>query len=338
MRFAVDDLWIGHRLGPAVLEEVDGELRPVAFGTAAVQRARVPKLPGAVMPGLIDRHVHLGLVDAAALAETAVVEVHDLGWVPSIARGWKLNPPTGGLVRIAGPFLTAVGGYPADRGWAPPGSVRELAGPADGVRAVTDAVDHGYDLIKLVLHTGGPLLDDATVVAVVHAAHQHGLPVAVHAEGPDQARRAFEAGADVLVHVPWTESLENDLLRAMAGSLRWISTFAIHRGLDLERALDNARRFLRLGGWLGYGTDMGNDMYEGAAPPGPRVEEISALSKTGLTGDALLTSLTDPPGDHLLLDRAIYAPVPLPDSATDVADWVNQAHRLIGVLSEAVIA
>jgi len=30
MRFAVDDLWIGHRLGPAVLEEVDGELRYVA--------------------------------------------------------------------------------------------------------------------------------------------------------------------------------------------------------------------------------------------------------------------------------------------------------------------
>ena len=338
MRFAVDDLWIGHRLGPAVLEEVDGELRPVAFGTAAVQQARVPKLPGAVMPGLVDRHVHLGLVDAAALAGTTVVEVHDLGWVPSIARGWKLNPPTGGIVRIAGPFLTAVGGYPADRVWAPPGSVRELAEPADGVLAVDDAVDHRHDLIKLVLHSGGPLLDDATLHAVVRAAHEHGLPVGVHAEGPDQARRAFEAGADVLVHVPWTESLENDLLRAMAGSMRWISTFAIHRDLDLERALDNARRFLRLGGRLEYGTDMGNDMNGGATPAGPRVEEISALGETGLSGDALLTSLTGPPGDHLLLGRAIYAPVPLPDSATDVADWINQAHRLIGVLSEAVMA
>jgi hypothetical protein len=338
MRFAVDDLWIGHRLGPAVLEEVDGELRPVAFGTAAVQRARVPKLPGAVMPGLIDRHVHLGLVDAAALADTAVVEVHDLGWVPSIARGWKLNPPTGGLVRIAGPFLTALGGYPAGRDWAPPGSVFELAGPMDGVRAVDDAVAHRHDVIKLVLHNGAPLLDDATLLAVVRAAHQHGLPVGVHAEGPDQARRAFEAGADVLVHVPWTESLENDLLRAMASSMRWISTFAIHRDLDLERALDNARRFLRLGGQLGYGTDMGNDNYGGPTPVGPRAEEISALGQAGLTGDALLTALTGPPGNHLLLDRAIYAPVPLPDSAIDVADWVNQAHRLIGVLSEAVIA
>src|SRR6188472_875833 len=119
MRFAVDDLWIGHRLGPAVIEQMDGELWPVAFGDAAVQRASVPRLHGAVMPGVVDRHVHLGLVDAAALAQTAVVEVHDLGWMPDVARNWKVDPPTGGLIKIAGPFLTAVGGYPADRVWAP---------------------------------------------------------------------------------------------------------------------------------------------------------------------------------------------------------------------------
>ena len=296
MRFAVDDLWIGRRLGPTLLEQVDGELRPVAFGRTAVQRARVPKLPGTLMPGIVDRHVHLGLVDAAALADTAVVEVHDLGWVPRIARGWKIDPPTGGLVRIAGPFLTALGGYPVGRAWAPSGSVRELAGPADGVRAVDEAAAHRHDLIKLVLHSGGPLLDDATLVAVVRAAHRRHLPVGVHAEGEGQARRAFEAGADILVHVPWTESVPDDLLRAMAGSMRWTSTFAIHTETDRGRALDNARRFIRLGGRLDYGTDMGNDMYEGPMPVGPRPEEISALGQAGLTGDALLESLTGAPG------------------------------------------
>ena len=45
-RFAVDDLWIGHRLGPTVLEDVAVELRPVAFGLAAVQRSGVPRLAG----------------------------------------------------------------------------------------------------------------------------------------------------------------------------------------------------------------------------------------------------------------------------------------------------
>ncbi|HET8914521.1 MAG TPA: hypothetical protein VFM91_02330 [Propionibacteriaceae bacterium] len=334
MRFGVDDLWIGHRLGPAVVEQVDHELRPVALGLAAVQRAGVRKLPGTVMPGIIDRHVHLGLVDAAALAATAVVEVHDLGWVPSIARCWKIDPPTGGVIKIAGPFLTAVGGYPADRVWAPAESVRELAGPAAGVRAVGEGAAQGHDLIKVVLHSGGPLLDDATLTAVVRAAHRHQLPVGVHAEGEGQARRAFEAGADILVHAPWTESLADDLLRAMAGSMTWISTFAIHREADRDRALDNARRFVGFGGRLDYGTDMGN----GPMLPGPRPEEIRTLHEAGLVGDALLESLTRPPGDRLLVDAAVYAPLSLPDSAEDVAAWMCQARRLALALEEGATA
>jgi hypothetical protein len=338
MRFAVDDLWIGHRLGPAVLEQADGELRPVAFGRAAVQRAGVPKLPGALMPGIVDRHVHLGLVNAAALADTAVVEVHDLGWVPHIARSWKIDPPTGGLIKIAGPFLSALGGYPADRAWAPSGSVRELAGPADGVRAVDEAAAHGHDLIKVVLHSGTPLLDDVTLDALVRATHRHRLPVGVHVEGPGQARRAFEAGADMLVHAPWTESLPDDLLQAMSGSMTWISTFAIHSDAQRERALDNARRFIRFGGMLHYGTDMGNDMYGGPTPVGPRPEEISALGQAGLTGDALLESLTGQPGDRLRTAGAVYAPLPLPHDADSAAAWMNGAHRLVAALKEGAIA
>ena len=334
MRFAVDDLWMGHRLGPAVVEQVDHKLRPVAVGREAVLRAGVPKLPGAVMPGIIDRHVHLGLVDAAALAETAVVEVHDLGWVPQIARRWKIDPPTGGVVKIAGPFLTAVGGYPADRAWAPSESVRELTGPADGVRAVDDGVAHGHDLIKVVLHSAGPLLDDATLAAVVSAAHRHQTPVGVHAEGGGQARRAFEAGADILVHAPWTESLPDDLLRAMAGTMTWTSTFAIHAAADRERAIDNARRFVRFGGRLNYGTDMGN----GPTLAGPRPEENMAVGEAGLAGDALLASMTGPAGGRLKAEGALYAPLPVPDGAAELAAWMNQAHRLTDVLKEGAIA
>ena len=306
----------------------------MALGRTAVQQARVPKVPAAVAPGLVDQHVHLGLVDAPALADTAIVEVHDLGWVPSIARGWKIDPPICGLIKIAGPFLTAIGGYPSDRVWAPPGSVRELAGPEDGVRAVDDAVAQGSDIVKLVLHSGGPLLDDPTLHEVVRVAHRHGLPVGVHAEGRHQARRAFEAGADVLVHTPWTEALADDLLSDMAGSMRWISTLAIHSGPPLHQALDNARRFLQFSGRLDYGTDMGN----GPGPAGPRTAEISALGAAGLSGDALLTSLTGRVGDHLRLDRAVCAPIPLPDGAADVAAWMHQAQRLTQVISEAVVA
>jgi hypothetical protein len=336
MRFAIDDLWIGHRLGPTVVEQVDGRLRPVEFGRRAVQRPGLPKLAGAIMPGIVDRHVHLGLVNAAALADTAVVEVHDLGWVPRIAHGWRINSPTGGPVRIAGPFLTAIGGYPADRAWAPPGSVRELGGPADGVRAVDEAAAYGHDLVKLVLHSGHPLLDDATLRAVVRAAHRHRLPVGVHAEGKGQARRAFEAGADTLVHVPWTESLPDELLHAMASFMTWISTFAIHVDADRERALDNARRFIGLGGRLEYGTDMGNDSYAGPMPVGPRPEEIIALGDAGLAGDALLESLAGP-RRSLLAAAAVHAPLPLPNDVTETAAWMVRAHRLSAAVEEGAI-
>jgi hypothetical protein len=338
VQFAVDDLWIGRRLGPAVLEQRDGELRPVAFGGVAVQQSGVPRLTGTIMPGIADRHVHLGLVNATALADSPVVEVHDLGWVPSIARGWKINSPTGGLVKIAGAFLTAVGGYPAGRSWAPPGSVWELAGTAEGVRAVDEAAAHGHDLIKVALHSGGPVLDDATLAAVVHAAHRHRLPVGVHAEGRGQARRAFEAGADMLVHVPWTESLSDDLLVAMARSMGWISTFAIHPEAERERALDNARRFVRLGGRLDYGTDMGNDIYGGPMPVGPRPEEIIALGHAGLVSDSLLESLTGSSGERLGTGAAVHAPLPLPQDAEDVVVWMSHARRLADALQEGVNA
>jgi hypothetical protein len=258
--------------------------------------------------------------------------------VPRIARSWKIDPPTGGLIKIAGPFLTAVGGYPADRAWAPSGSVRELAGPSDGVRAVEEAATHGHDLIKVVLHSGAALLDDATLVAVVRTAHRHGLPVGVHAEGRGQARRALDASADILVHVPWTESLPDDLLHAMSGPMTWISTFAIHSDADRGRALDNARRFTRLGGRLHYGTDMGNDMYLGPTPAGPRPEEIRALGEAGLAGDALLESLTGSAGDHLRTAAAVYAPLPLPNDADEAAVWMSRAHPLVAALQEGVTA
>ncbi|MFL6044857.1 MAG: hypothetical protein ACJ72M_07040 [Propionibacteriaceae bacterium] len=82
---------------------------------------------------------------------------------------------------------------------------------------------------------------------------------------------------------------------------------------------------------------MGNDMSRGATPPGPSPTEINALGQAGLAGDALLTSLTGPAPDHLLLDRAAYAPHRLPDSATDIAVWIKQARRLTAMLQEAAM-
>jgi hypothetical protein len=328
MRFGVSDFWQGRPVGPVVLQWDGAQVAPVEFGAAAVAECKV-RLPGSVMPGLVDRHVHLGLVDAAALAGTSVVEVTDLGWIPEIARGWQRHPPTGGVVRIAGAFHTAPGGYPTGRSWAPPESVWPLTGPDDAVRAARTAASNGHDLVKLVLQAPGPMLSDDTLTALVTTAHAHQLPVGVHAEGPGQARRAFEAGADLLVHTPWTEALPEDLVLAMAASMTWVSTLAIHSGLARHRALANARQFVADGGRLVYGTDWGN----GPAPIGPRPEEIRGLGAAGLSGDALLHALTGAP-TGLTLDSAVYAARPLPATARQAAGWLTRARRLRAVLDQ----
>jgi hypothetical protein len=75
-------------------------------------------------------------------------------------------------------------------------------------------------------------------------------------------------------------------------------------------------------------------MYRGPMPVGPRPEEITALGQAGLTGDALLESLTSSPRHRLLAAAAVYAPLPLPYSAAEVAVWMEQAHRLVHALRE----
>jgi hypothetical protein len=51
----------------------------------------------------------------------------------------------------------------------------------------------------------------------------------------------------------------------------------------------NLRRFVEHGGTVRYGTDLGN----GPLPAGVNLRELQALRSTGLTPDAILTSMTE---------------------------------------------
>ncbi|MFF2267864.1 amidohydrolase [Cellulosimicrobium cellulans] len=171
---------------------------------------------GTWLPPFVDAHVHLGLVDPVAVRRGGIAVVHDLGWVPDVARTW---PGTPGFpeVTYAGAFLTAPGGYPSDRSWAPPGSVEEVGSPEAAVAAVDRQVTAGASFVKVALHPdAGPVPDDATLAALVGHAHARGRDVVAHVEGRGMAARAFEAGVDRLAHAPFSERLPDDLLAAMA--------------------------------------------------------------------------------------------------------------------------
>ncbi|MFD4467522.1 hypothetical protein ACFWPA_04430 [Rhodococcus sp. NPDC058505] len=334
---AVREAWIGRWTGPTRFT-----LRGGRIGSDAPERPADPAtdlpLDGTLFPGFRDAHVHLNLVDARALFAGGLDEVHDLGARLDAAAGWRRGDPPPGLprIRFAGQFLTAPGGYPSDRAWAAAGSVREVTGPDDADAAVTEQVCVGADFIKVTVNSAaGPVFDDDTLAAVVAAAHRLSRSVVAHAEGDGQAARAVAAGVDVLAHTPWTERLGDDLIRAAAASMRWISTLAIHDGADRLCAVDNLRRFHAAGGRVRYGTDLGN----GDLPLGVNAAEIAGLFDAGLTRAEVLAALID--GDAAARfaagpRRICWVPgVPPPDDR-DFATWLTGSRVATGTdLEEA---
>jgi hypothetical protein len=285
---------------------------PIPFASIP-DKSEIYVLPGTLLPGLIDAHVHSGLVDLATVRAGGIAGVWDLGSVPSAVAALASRGAPLPRIRYAGPFLIAPGGYPSDRTWAAPGSWREIDSPTAAEDAVGEAHHAGATMIKVTAHAGGPQLPPSTMTAVGEAAHHLGLPLVVHAEGPGTVAAALEAGADLLAHTPWTEPLDPGLLRACASRQQWISTLDIHGwGAPTPAqavAVGNLRRFVEFGGRVRYGTDLGN----GPLIPGINPREVRALQSAGLTPSDVLHSMT---GDDLTwipggldLDPARFADV-----------------------------
>jgi len=266
----------------------------------------LPHLEGVVTGAFTDAHVHLALVDLAPLATSALGMVLDLG----SALG-SLTPVPGVTIRFAGAFLTPPGGYPSDRAWAPTGSVREIPDAEAAASAVAEMKDAGATCIKVASNrTAGPVFSDGLLAEIVRIAASVDLTVVAHAEGPGEAQRVARLGAGVLAHAPFSERLTDDEIAAQAGSVRWISTLAIHDGETYDIAVDNVRRFRAAGGTVHYGTDMGN----GPTPVGLNAGEIAALRDAGIDGADLLSALS--PGDPLdAATRLLFSPGATPDTA-----------------------
>lgn len=288
----------------AAVTYFDGEmLRPGTVasdaGTLTLRPDPAPgrprQLDGVITGRFMDHHVHLQLIDHAALATSLLGRVIDLGGDLDVVRGIRDV-----AVEYAGPFLTAPGGYPSDRSWAPTGSVHEVTDATAAASVVHTLADAGARWIKVVAHSGaGPELADALVTAIVHAAADRGLPVIAHAEGPGQAQRVARLGASHLAHAPFTERLDDAEIAVQAASVTWVSTMAIHGGTARAHVIDNVRRFVAAGGILRYGTDMGN----GPGPVDLRGDEVAALRAAGVDGVDLLRALApaDPAGTGDLL-------------------------------------
>ncbi|GHD80764.1 hypothetical protein CLV85_0535 [Salinibacterium amurskyense] len=322
--YAVDGYWLRGWHGPATVRVSPHGIRPIADAASPT----AVRLPGVLLPGFRDAHVHLGLTEPRALVAGGLAAVDDLGGHPDRLREWAHDDAVA-AVQYAGAFIAAPGGYPSKRAWAATLAVAEVSTGEEAMAAVAQQLTGGATFIKVALNAeDGPVLDDDTLSALVEYAHSRGAEVVVHVQGAGQAQRAFAAGADRLAHTPWTEKLSDALIeemaqpnsRFLAGRHSWISTLDIHgygqRGRDFATASDNLRRFHAAGGTVRYGTDMGN----GDLPPGLNERELTALQDAGVRYDALLRALCLPGFGSTVS----YLPT-VPSADANLAAWLMTA-------------
>jgi len=323
------DSWNGRGFTGPALFAIDGDRLTLVDERMTDDRAAHPTstthIAGTLFPGFTDSHVHLGLVDPTLLAPGGIARVVDLGSDLDLVARWAGADLLD--VEYAGAFLTAAGGYPVGRDWAPAASIREVMSARESAAAVDEMAVAGASLIKVVVNTAGPVWDDRMLHAVVRQAHDAGLPVVAHAEGAGQAMRAIRAGADRLAHTPWTELLSDDEVHEAAETCSWVSTLDIHgwgdRGAEFGVALDNLSRFAAAGGHVLYGTDLGN----GPLPVGINRRELAALVAAGLAAEAVISAIAPGP----LQGRVSIIPGPVsgdPSSHSTragLADWLSTA-------------
>jgi imidazolonepropionase-like amidohydrolase len=273
-----------------VVVAADGTL--AAFGPATA----TPLPPGAeeveagwIGPGLVDRHVHLAFADPDPVVEGGVVAVRDLGAPPADAARWRsLDAPA---VTVAGPVLTAPGGYPS-RSWGAAGFAAFVDDPEQTQRLVSGLATQ-VDVVKVALEPqgGGPVPSPEVVAAVVAAAHGAGTPVTAHALSLAMVERALEAGVDELAHTP-VELLPDEVVaRIAAAGTTVVSTLHTFVHVGDSTVLANAAALAAAGVALHYGTDLGN----AGTRPGASPDELRLLAdRVGLGVEGALRAATEP--------------------------------------------
>jgi hypothetical protein len=268
-----------HVVGQGVVdvEIVDGRI--VSVGTAKADAAVVDLAGKWLAPQVIDSHVHL-----AYLPVGDELSAHGVAGVVDLAAPLEFLAADHGDLEVvaSGPMITAPGGYPLSS-WGEDGYGIACASAAEAMGAVDDLHRRGARVLKVPLGVAPELAPDA-LRAAIDRAHALGMKVAVHALTDDAARRAAEAGADVLAHTP-TEPLS-------AGTVElWkdrtvISTLSAFGGASVA----NLSALRAAGARVLYGTDLGNTRAAGISLP-----ELRALGAAGLDARAILESATSAP-------------------------------------------
>jgi enamidase len=219
----------------------------------------------AVLPGLIDLHVHVGgpvgdelegfgmarfMADSIlrsratarrALLEAGITTVRSVGDAVELTGGLRVELREGRLAGprlfAVGPMFTAPGGHPAgtifkDSPWLAEHATRQVTDPEEARKEVRRLAAAGFEGVKAILTDGGrpgwlPRLSPDVLRAIVEEAHAHGMWAAVHTDSPEEVEMALEVAADSIEHGGTNRLLPDDLVqRLVAKSTTYVPTLA----------------------------------------------------------------------------------------------------------------
>ena len=203
-----------------------------------------------VMPGLIDMHVHLHLVGhgdykrwddlygtkdasvvmpiaARQLLSAGVTTARDLGArlddIITVKKRIAAGEIPGPRLFVTGPFIQhkAYERYEEAFRWG-------VTGADDARRRVTQLLDAGVDMIKLI---DQDQMTEAEVAAVVETAHKRGKPVVAHAHRMEEIRIGLKHNVDNFEHtgLGTAPGFADDVmqkLRERNSSLYWTPTIS----------------------------------------------------------------------------------------------------------------
>lgn len=289
---------------------VDG----ATIGTGDTGARIVDGAGGTLLPGLIDTHVHLDSAGSLALLrDHGVTTALDMGLLPAARLAAMRDRPGLPDVRRAGMMAIGPGGGHARMPGLPPGSIPR---DPDQARAfVADRVADGAHHIKIVAEppgAGGP--DQATMNALVAAAHGHGLRTVTHAARAGAYLMALESGSDVITHVPLDRPLSDAEAARMAAGGRIASpTLVMMAGIAgrTDPGAASVAALHRAGVPILAGSDANASP---GVPFSPRHgaslhQELALLVDAGLSTAEALRAATALPARHLgLPDRGTIEP------------------------------
>jgi imidazolonepropionase-like amidohydrolase len=308
----------GRRLVPGSTVVIDGGvIRDVSHAGGSLAGARViDGTGGTLLPGLIDAHVHLdGPGRLAALAGWGVTTALDMASVPEETFACRGVPGEADF-RSAGIPAVAPGSFHTHL----VGPRGLITGPGEAERFVADRIAEGSDYIKIIVGSPGADHDQATVDALVAAAHEQGRLVVAHASSAAAVTKAQRAGADILTHAPLDQPLPPDLAAAIAAagqvSVPTLTMMAaIVAGLAPPgAAYENARASVAALHEAGVPVLAGTDANGSPGGPAPVPHgaslhrELELLAGAGLPAAAVLQAATELPARYFgLADRGRIA-------------------------------